>query len=112
MLREPRLTPISRGDSIVGDHSLAQAILLEVVRYGGRPVPEYSGYSIELVEIEPRQWASTIQRLDGRHIKSPVTGQAVAIWECSHAAPSAAVALGEAQAVIDAGIQVADPEPS
>jgi hypothetical protein len=75
-------------------------------------VPEYKGYSIELVEIEPRQWASTIQRLDGRHMQSPVTGKAVTIWECSRAAPSAAVALGEAMAVIDAGIQAAGPEPS
>jgi hypothetical protein len=82
------------------------------VEYGDHAVPEYEGYSIELVEIEPRQWASTIQRLDARPMKSPVTGKAVAIWECCRAAPSAAVALGQAKAAIDADIQLADPEPS
>ena len=72
-------------------------------------MPEYRGYSIALVEVAPLKWFSTIQRLDGRKMKSPATGEPVTIWECRGAADSAEAAIEDAKAVIDAGIEVAAP---
>jgi hypothetical protein len=65
-------------------------------------MPEYKGYSIAIVEVAPLRWFSTIQRLDGKKMKSPVTGAPVEIWECPHAADTAEAAIDEAKAVIDA----------
>jgi len=64
-------------------------------------MPQYKGYSIAVVEVAPLRWFSTIQRLDGRKMKSPVTGETLTIWECHHAADSAEAAIEEAKAVID-----------
>jgi len=64
-------------------------------------MPEYKGYSIAVVEVAPLRWFSTIQRLDGKKMKSPVTGQALTIWKCAQAADSAEAAIEDAKAVID-----------
>jgi hypothetical protein len=71
-------------------------------------MPEYNGYSIALVEVAPTRWIATIQRLDGRKIKSPATGETFKIWECPHACPTAETAIEEAKDVIDrSGLGVA-----
>jgi hypothetical protein len=64
-------------------------------------MPAYKGYSIALVEVAPLRWISTIQRLDGKKMKSPATGETIAIWECPHATATAEAAIEEAKAVID-----------
>jgi len=64
-------------------------------------MPEYKGYSIALVEVAPLRWLSTIQRSDGKKMKSIATGKTFTIWECPHAAVSAGAAIEEAKAVID-----------
>ena len=64
-------------------------------------MPEYKGYSIALVEVAPLRWLSTIQRLDGRKMKSLATGKTFTIWECPDAAVSAELAIEEANSAID-----------
>jgi hypothetical protein len=65
-------------------------------------MPQYKGYSIAIVEQAPLRWFATIQRLDGKEMKSPTTGAAVTVWECPNAADTAEAAIEEAKAVIDA----------
>ena len=72
-------------------------------------MPECRGYSIAVIKTAPLQWFATIQRLDGREMKSPVTGKTVTIWECANAADSVEAAIEGAKAVIDrAGLDVAN----
>jgi hypothetical protein len=71
-------------------------------------MPEYRGYSIALIEVAPLRWLSTIQRLDGKKMKSRATGETFEIWECPRVADSAEAAIEEAKAVIDSsGLDVA-----
>jgi hypothetical protein len=71
-------------------------------------MPEYNGYSIALVEVAPLRWFSTIQRLDGKKMKSLATGETFPIWKCPHATVTAEAAIAEAKAVIDgSGLGVA-----
>jgi hypothetical protein len=65
-------------------------------------MPGYNGYSIAIVEQAPLRWFATIQRLDGKKMKSPSTGATVTIWECPNPADTAEAAIEEAKAVIDA----------
>jgi len=64
-------------------------------------MPEYKGYAIAVIELAPLRWFSTIQRLDGKKMKSPTTGAPLEIWECPQAADSAEAAIEDAKAVID-----------
>jgi hypothetical protein len=64
-------------------------------------MPEYNGYSIALVEVAPTRWLSTIQRLDGRKMKSLATGETFEIWECPQVCETAEAAIEEAKVVID-----------
>jgi hypothetical protein len=65
------------------------------------------------VEQAPLRWFATIQRLDGKKMKSPSTGAAVTIWECPDPADTAEAAIAEAKAVIDAaGLNFASEEGS
>ena len=76
-------------------------------------MPQYKGYSIAIVEQAPLRWFATIQRVDGKKMKSPTTGAAVAIWECPNAADTAEAAIEEAKAAIDtAGLNFAGEEES
>jgi hypothetical protein len=71
-------------------------------------MPEYNGYSIALVEVAATRWLATIQRLDGKKMKSLATGETFEIWECPHACETADAAIGEAKAIIDSsGLGVA-----
>ena len=65
------------------------------------PMPQYKDYSIALVEVAPLRWIATIQRLDGKRMKSPTSGEAIAIWECPLACDTAEAAIEQAKAVID-----------
>jgi len=64
-------------------------------------MPQYKDYSIALVEVAPLRWIATIQRLDGKRMKSPTSGEAIAIWECPLACDTAEAAIEQAKAVID-----------
>jgi len=64
-------------------------------------MPAYNGYSIALMEVAPTRWIATIQRLDGKKMKSLATGETFEIWECPDACVTAEVAVEEAKAVID-----------
>jgi hypothetical protein len=77
-------------------------------------MPQYKGYSIAIVEQAPLRWFATIQRLDGKRMKSPTTGATVTIWECPDPADTAEAAIEEAKAVIDAaGLNfTSEDEPS
>ena len=64
-------------------------------------MPEYKGYWIAIMEDTPLRWFSTIQRLDGRKMKSRLTGATFRIWENPHATISAEAAIEEAKVAID-----------
>ena len=63
-------------------------------------MPAYKEYWIAVVETAALRWFATIQRADGRKMKSLATGKTVTIWECRQAANSAEAAIEAAKAVI------------